>query len=923
MGSLREPQGSKHSSAIPTVRFSVDTTYATQTRMGWSSVEKSDPTNGKPQRQDSASTDEGYETDSPRGSRRSRTWSSMLSLQGTGNSELKQRLREKSTDHQLTRYRMSIFHSPSDDPESTADSKPFVRRWLSTSKIPDSTSSMETFSGSSKKFWSVRLSRLSTRGSILKPEQASSDGSRVRSPHARNRSEHVKPRQRIVLASVDTREAPPIIKAAQAGSRSKVEAMLDNGENIETCHLPTKRTALAVACHCGNTAMVEFLINRAAKLNTRDIDLSTPLHLAASRGHLGAVELLLNEPVGIESRDSRKRTPLWLAAEGGHIEVVELLLKKGARIKTRAKDQLTPLHAAARGGYAETVELLLRSDSHIESRDVHFNTPLHYACDHGHLPVVDLLVRKGADIESIGKDSRLPLTFAAASGHLEIVDLLSKKKASLQGTDDKERNALHYAAANGHVEVAEFLLEHKVSIHAIDAGGLTPLHQAVIRSHLDTVEFLLKKKAKLEVRCRAGRTPLHYACDSDIADIVRLLLSAGANSEAEIRGDNRRPIHVAAARGSVETIGVLYQHGVAMDARDSAGHRPLSVACHHGHADVVKTFLSLRQSLTMPFKDGPHHDSPLCVAVKAGHIEVVQLLIRRGAFVNQMDEHGHAPLYYAAYHGHPEVLNVLIYAGAELLNEGENDDGLSPTRDSIGFAKDVSEEQKHKVRELLLIAETKTSSRANSRMSSRTGSVMSLRKEKAKDEGLIASLATPQQSLPTQLPENKITIIYTSEKQVSDDLSPKSPTSIFSAQSLRSKSSLVSLFSTRSQSQQPTSPTKSSPPTRALPLPPPGRKPPPLPPAPPVSKFKSVSFASQNHMPTLVKDGPGPKLQISQRASSLRPARSVLLPGGFTRDNSPQRMSHIGDLMVGERQVQELGSTEVYEIGREEVYEMA
>ena len=845
----------------------------------------------------------------------------MLSRQGTPDSEVKVRPGERTSDQQLIGNSVSIFHSPNVGPESTTDSKPFGRRWLTTSKIPDSTSSMETFSGSSKKFWSVRLSRSNPRTSTLKAKHVS-DVSRVAPSHVRKRSEQVKARQRIVLASVDSGEAPPIIKAAQAASRSKVEAMLDKGENTETCHLPTKRTALAVACHCGNTGMVELLINRAAKLNPRDMDLSTPLHLAASRGHLGAAALLLNEPVGIESRDNRKRTPLFVAAEGGHIKVVELLLNKGARIETRAKDQLTPLHAAAKGGHVETVESLLRHDSHIESRDVHFNTALHYACDYGHLPVVDLLVRKGADLESIGKDSRLPLTFAAASGHLEIVVLLSKQKASLQGTDDKERNALHYAAANGHVEVAEFLLGSKVSIDAADAGGLTPIHQAVIGSHFNVVESLVKKKATLEVRCRAGRTPLHYACDSDNADIVRLLLGAGAKAEAEMWGDSRRPIHVAAARGSVETIGVLYQHGVAIDVRDSVGHRPLSVACHHGHVDVVKTFLSLRQPLTMAFEDRSDHDSPLCVAAKAGHVSVVGLLIRRGATVNQRDEHGFTPLYYAAHYGRPETLKMLICAGAKFLDD-EADESL-PMRDRIGFAKGVSEDRKHGIRELLLIAESKTSSR----ISSTTDSQMSSIREQSTGCGLIhvpeaSSLPTPHQPWSSNLPEFRLTTLEIPEKEDSYAGSPKSPTSIFSAQSLRSKSSVASLLSTRSPS--PARSSTSSPPTQSLPTP--VHKPPP--PPPPDSKFKpksksnlSSTFTSKNsHLSTLLNDGQG--LKISHRDSRLRPARSMLLPGGFARDNSPNRMSHVGDLMAKEPELQELGGGEIYEMGKGEIYELA
>jgi ankyrin repeat protein len=812
----------------------------------------------------------------------------MLSLQDTSSSELKARLREDS-DQQLARYRMSIFHTPSSGSETTKSPEPFLRRWISTSKIPDSNSRSNRFSGSSKKFWSVRLSRLSTSRSSINVGTTDPGGTFLDPTHLRKRSQQFPPRRKNRFASVEGPDIPPIVKAAQAGSRSEVEAMLDKGDKIEACHIPTKRTALAVACHCGRTGMVEFLINRAAKLNTKDIDLSTPLHLAASRGHLGAVELLLQEPVKLEARDINKRTPLWLAAEGGHTSVAELLLKKGARIKTRAKDQLTPLHAAAKGGHRETVEILLDNHSHIESRDIDFMTALHHACDNGHLSVVDLLLQKGANVESIGKDSKLPLTFAAASGHLPIVELLSRKKASLESTDGKERNALHWAAANGHADVADFLWQQKLPLHAADAEGLTPIHLAVIGSHLSTVEFLLRKNAKLETRCRAGKTPIHFACDTDNADVVRLLLDAGANAEAETRPDSRRPIHIAAASGAVETIGVLYQHGVTMDARDSAGHRPLCVACYHGHVDVVKTFLSLKQPLTMPSRDGQRHDSPLCVAAKAGHLEVVALLIRRGALVNQKDEHGLTPFRYAAYHGQPEVMKLLLNAGAEPLDHGEDERGSLSLRDRIGFAEGIPEDRKQQVWVLLLALERS----------------MSWRNEEALDQrpiqvSEVIAPATPQQASIPQLPEEKITIIETSEKEVFHDISPKSPISIFSTRSLKH------LISPK------ISPPTSRPPSRELPPPPPSRLPPP-PPSPPESRVSFLTRAlgpQVPHLSALIQDGPP---QISQRKSSLAPARSVPLPGGFTRDYSPNRMSHVGDLLV-EKHIQSLKREAMYEM---------
>lgn len=857
-----EPQSPVRAQTAPVFELAAGPVPASQSERRWSSILKSNSTKSMPERENhSGAADEGYET----GSARSVTWASLPPPHKSTKSERKASLSKDS--QQQIKHRKSMFHVPS-IASASSDSEPFIRRFLSTSNIPDPTPQIDGFS-SSKKFWSVRLSRLNTRRSVSKPSDLSStrsvgDSSLVQDRDKKNKTNQ-KVKMNVKFSSVDVSEAPPIVKAAQAGARAKVQKLLANGEDIEACHLPTKRTALAVACHCGNIEVVAFLINRGAKLNPRDVDLSTPLHLAASQGHLQTVDLLLQTPLKTEARDSSKRTPLWVAAEGGHTDVVELLLKHGARTKTRADDQLTPLHAAAKGGHEGTVELLLCSNSHIESRDVHFMTALHYACDNGHLLVVDLLIRKGAYIESVGKDSKLPLIFAAASGRLDVVELLVRKRASLENTDDKDRNAMHWAAMNGHVKVVEFLSEQGLSVHNPDADGLTPIHLAVIGSQLGTTDVFLKKAAKVDARCRAGRTPLHYACERDNAEIVRLLLAAGANVEAETRGDTRRPIHLAAASGSVETIGVLYQHGVLMDARDSAGHRPLLNACYHGHVDVVKTFLSLNQPLTLLLKDGIHHDSPLCVAAKAGRVEVVDLLVRRGASVTQRDRHGFTALRYASHYGYPEIVKLLLDAGAKLDN-GEDGSDSEEVRERTRFTAGISEERKQQVRDLLLDAKRNPNSRKNQNTEQGHMQISELSASTPTQpffSSELFGLGIITTEIPVSAPlihqpsssdpnEDKITIPYTSEKELHGEqplLSPRGLSSRYSGIPQfhppieQPDLPFTSIFSTQSQ---PSSPTTT-----------------------PISILKQPSIPSRN-----APDLPTPAPPPSPQAAKLKPSNS-------------------------------------------------
>jgi ankyrin repeat protein len=179
---------------------------------------------------------------------------------------------------------------------------------------------------------------------------------------------------------------------------------------------------------------------------------------------------------------------------------------------------------------------------------------------------------------------------------------------------------------------------------------------------------------------------MHYACELDNSDVVRLLLGAGAQAEAMVAGDQRRPIHIAASKGTVGIVQLLCEKGVAVDTRDSAGDRPLCLAAYHGHAAVVETLLDFKSPLRLPFGNRSYEDSPLCVAAKEGHLEATSVLLKRGASVRQKDELGWPPIRYAAHYGHPEVLELLLTQAATLSDDTTGASGFDMhIAENVGF----------------------------------------------------------------------------------------------------------------------------------------------------------------------------------------------------------------------------------------------
>ncbi|KKK13280.1 hypothetical protein ARAM_003118 [Aspergillus rambellii] len=510
----------------------------------------------------------------------------------------------------------------------------------------------------------------------------------------------------IDLTSPDGARAPLIVKTAQSGTRPDVERLIESGCDLEAKHLQSRRTALLVAAHCGNEAVVDLLIHKGARLDVADGSVSTALHLAASRGHCGVLELLLWEGLSVEARDARGRTPLWIAAGRGQVEATHILLSFNAKVNARAETQMTALHAAALRGDEAIVKLLIRGGADVEAKDGTTMTALHYACENGHVGVIKILLGNKASIDTPGCDRRTPLICAAAAGGLSVTQLLLDKKASSRCVDDSGMTALHWAAYNGHADVVDVLSRRKSSLTKVNIVERTALHVAAMSSQFAVVELLLRKAMPLESRCQSGFTALHYACLANSTEISRLLLMSGADIEAQMKGElQRRPVHIAATQGSMGLLNLLCDKGASLESRDALGYRALSAASRSGHAAAVQNLLDRGSPVHLPFEAWSRDDSPLCLAAMGGHLPIVTLLLQRGASVLKQDENDWWPYQYAAYHGHPRVLEVLLSRSlAELSIRGET---LRLPFDGIGFAPsaDISEERKRKVMYLLFQAQ--------------------------------------------------------------------------------------------------------------------------------------------------------------------------------------------------------------------------
>lgn len=159
------------------------------------------------------------------------------------------------------------------------------------------------------------------------------------------------------------------------------------------------------AAEAGDIDLLKRLIAEGLDVNA-NFGMGTPLKYAAWGGHRDAVQFLLERAAKVDAPEDGGRTPLRYAAWGSwkhnqaSLEVARVLIKNGADVNSRADNGFTPLHEAAMRGSKEITELLLEhgaeASTMVSSGSHKGKTPLDLALQGKHTDIIDILRKHGS-----------------------------------------------------------------------------------------------------------------------------------------------------------------------------------------------------------------------------------------------------------------------------------------------------------------------------------------------------------------------------------------------------------------------------------------------------------------------------------------------------------------------------------------------
>ena len=499
------------------------------------------------------------------------------------------------------------------------------------------------------------------------------------------------------------------------GHSDVVRFLIDNNASISTpngVHL----TALHLAAESGHADIVKMLYEAGASAD------QTALHHAAANNRLGVVNYLLH--IGVEDLCMRCDGSFYWLLVGSHrlqegmasiafnedcdrgmdgkLSFMESDCDNGDSWKWPGElfDDVhlirceTALHAAVTAGNEAVVKLLA---SHVHSaiacHDYTGRTPLYEAVRRNNTSIVKFLLSAKANIE---KECRFWQTLEQSRFFFE-----GEKYHQLGVEESWEYNndvchcgytPLHLAARYGLHEIGYLLFWNKPTLGAIDCTGASPLHVAACHNHRDFVHvlYILTKPyvgAGINSRARNGSTALHSAAICGAMEMIDYLWRSGANISAtdqygftslhyailDVRPENPTLKLTAGDEIYNGSEGSEYQPQVVQIDRkgrlagffEKEGYVKNSFGFRWLDTFIHLTGITSSSELNAMDNEGR---TALHIAAMNGLVDAVNVLIQRGASLDEHDKYGKTPLDLAV-----ENATIALVNGPFLLSKSFED----------------------------------------------------------------------------------------------------------------------------------------------------------------------------------------------------------------------------------------------------------
>lgn len=293
-------------------------------------------------------------------------------------------------------------------------------------------------------------------------------------------------------------------------------------------------------------------------------------------------------------------------------------------------------------GLVDCTRVLIENGANLNLRCVMLESALHKACDKKHLEIIKLLLISGVDLHEDYGLNHAPLVVACDQGDIEAADLCLERGLDINSRFEGDVLIVSYKA--NRMNIVTWLLEHNYDVNFVD----------------DQVP---------------EDNPLIHACEKGWTDLVQFLFDQGADvnivagSYLDQNGGDvpAFPLFAACRSGHLEIVKLLIERGADIHKE---GEVSLVLASAGGFIDVVELLLTAGSYVNSLSSWWPR--TALIAATVEGHIEMVELLLDNGAEINIIDDWGDSALVLACECSRLGIMHLLIDRGADVVRDRDH-----------------------------------------------------------------------------------------------------------------------------------------------------------------------------------------------------------------------------------------------------------
>jgi ankyrin repeat protein len=214
-------------------------------------------------------------------------------------------------------------------------------------------------------------------------------------------------------------------------------------------------------------------------------------------------------------------------------------------------------------------------------------------------------------------------------------------------------------------EMRQLIRSGAADLSARDILENTYLHLVVQAGELDLAKRLLQQGAIVNARNSSQETPLLIAIGNQQKEMTLLLLGHGGNVHLPDQ-NGHTPLHAAAHWGDEQVVRLLLAGKPDVNARYLGTQTALTEAITQGHDGIIQLLLDAGAEVRDP------KATPLRVTAHYGYVAIADLLLAKGADIQEADERGTTPLHAAVHTGHVNMVRMLVERGADVAARDQN-----------------------------------------------------------------------------------------------------------------------------------------------------------------------------------------------------------------------------------------------------------